>query len=285
MSKKLKTGFIRKDHILFDEKAHTYTNVYTGERYSSPTGILSKLKKKFETNDILDMTVKKQLAAKYRTVPKFLQPPKEILEKEFEERKISLKEEWDRLANTAAQFGTDVHEILEDYFTGEEIPPDHKYKCVLDAFLKDHTFKFKELLSEELVYADEYKIAGLADRIAIYDDESFSVQDYKTNKTFQRASFDGTDMLKYPFDNKQNCHLELYTIQMGIYAYLFKKKSGRKLRSLDIYWYDRAAVMDPYSDIKNALNDYSNINGVWVKIDCEYDEEKIKYLLENFARM
>ena len=44
--------------------------------------------------------------------------------------------------------------------------------------------KFKRVLSEELVYDDEYEVAGTSDIICDVDNNTFDVYDFKTNKSF-----------------------------------------------------------------------------------------------------
>lgn len=287
MSKKLKDGYVQQDHILFNEKAHTYTNTFTGELYPSVTTVISKFKPKVISEDLLTKKVKKELSLKYKGLPP---PPKSILEAEFNLRKAELADKWDKLKEAAGVFGTGVHAILEDYYTGEPVDEKSPYILVLNNFIKKFDkIKYKQILNEELLYSDKYKIAGLADRILIHEDDEFSIEDYKTNKKFDLQgfqSYDGVKMLYAPFDFLEDCHLNVYTIQLGIYAYLFSERTGRKLKSLNIYWYNRAAKFSPDTpNVKEMLDCYDNIDGEWVKIECKYLVNEIKYLLENHFKI
>src|SRR6218665_1116730 len=224
MSKKLKDGIVRKDHILFDEKSHTYKNVYTNELYPSVTTMLSAYKPKVDTNDLLDKTAKKQILTKYQDMPVGSAPSQDVINQEIAAKRAELKIKWDELAAKANEFGTGTHAILEDFYIGEEIDVKSPYYIVFDNFQKKFgKAKFKEILTEELVYSDKYKISGLADRIIINSDDTFSIEDYKTNKVFTTKAFsgyNGPEMLYAPFNKLENCHLNFYTIQLGIYAKL-----------------------------------------------------------------
>lgn len=288
MSKKLKDGKVVKDHIVFDEKAHTYTNSYTGDVYPSVTTVIGKFKKKVDSDNLLDKTSAKIIATKYKGIPFDQHPSKDAIKAEILAKREELRIQWAKLADDAGKFGTRVHEILEDYSNGELEATDDKYNIILQNYIS----KFPKnpadtVLTEELVYSDKYKIAGLADRIIIHSDGTFSIEDYKTNKKFDRRAYDGgygPEMMEFPFDGMESCHLSIYTIQLGIYAYLFSEATGRKLNKLRIFWYDRAAALPPHiqgTELKNILDNYDHLDGEWVMIECSYLMKKIKWLLEN----
>lgn len=74
---------------------------------------------------------------------------------------------------------------------------------------------------EFMLYLDEYKICGQADRIEVIGNK-FNISDYKTSKTIDTVSFGGKRML-CPLNNLQDCSLSHYTIQLSLYAYMVKQ--------------------------------------------------------------
>jgi hypothetical protein len=81
-----------------------------------------------------------------------------------------------------------------------------------------------------------HKVAGTADKIIIYEDKTFDVDDYKTNGKFNTTSFRGQCM-KYPCTNLPDCHLGHYTLQLSLYAWMLKQ-FGLKPGKLRLHHYD-----------------------------------------------
>ena len=223
--------------IIFDPVKHAYTNSYTGEVYESVTTVLGKFKPKFDSDKW------SRIVADKRGIPQDI-----------------ILSEWAENTKRSQEYGTHLHKTIEDYaktglYEEEDADIIKAYKAVGDYVVKDGA------LFEHCVYNHEYKIAGTAD--IIYPQGSyFDVFDFKTNKDFKFHSKYNNNLLA-PVSHLSDCEYNNYALQLSMYAYNYHKNTGRKVRSLKIFYWDRDAKAfnvypAPYmlSDIKNILKEY-----------------------------
>lgn len=221
--------------IKFNEKSHTYTHVDTKERFISVTTLLGKYKKPFD--------------------------------KEFHARRVSdregvpidmVLEMWESEKNKACDRGNKIHKLLEDYIEYGEMDDNHNwlYKTY-DKSVEWYVDKFDNILSENVVYNEEFKVAGMADLIYEHKNGEFTVGDFKTNKKFRFSSPFGERLLA-PVDHLHNCEFNIYALQLSMYAYLYEQMTGKKCRKCVIF-YLKDDKFKPYhvnylkSDIKAIL--------------------------------
>jgi len=188
-------------------------NTETKEKFTSVTTLLGKYKKPFE----------KELHAK-RVADREGVPVEMVLEM------------WEKEKNRACDRGTKIHKLLEDYIEYGETDDIHGwlYKTY-DKSVERHIDKFDKILSESLVYNEDYKIAGLADLIYEHKNGEFTVGDFKTNKKFRFSSPFGERMLA-PIDHLHNCEFNVYALQLSMYAYMYEKLTGKKCRKCVIFY-------------------------------------------------
>ena len=93
---------------------------------------------------------------------------------------------------------------------------------------------FKNVLCENLLYDEEYKIAGTADLIYEHKNE-FTIGDFKTNKRF-RFSSSYCERLKDPVSHLHNCEFNLYGLQLSLYAYLYERMTSKRCRKCVIFY-------------------------------------------------
>lgn len=97
------------------------------------------------------------------------------------------KAAWRNAREDSANRGSRVHKWIEDYFAGDEYPPDPDIRGHIAQFrkwLEDH--KVEPILSEVTLYGDGY--AGTCDLIAKVDGILTTI-DFKTSKTIQPSMF------------------------------------------------------------------------------------------------
>lgn len=170
---------------------------------------------------------------------------------------------WKQNAIDACVFGTKTHLIMENYIIGKE--RNDEYNNLYDSFneIVENDFKCaKAILSEHLLYSDEYKIAGTADLIIEHNDSEFSVGDFKTNKKIDFCNNWGERMLN-PISHLSDCNYNLYSLQLSLYAYLFSLKTGKKCR-------------------KNFLMHLKD--NKWNYIPCNYMEYEIRMMLKFYIK-
>ena len=225
--------------ILFDEVTHTYKNPKTNRYYISVSKLLGLYKEPFDRDFWSKRTALKEGITQ-----------EEVLAK------------WDKKTKDACDKGASIHDIVESYIKEDVINDKELIKALNLVFDKK---KFKRVLSEELVYDDEYEVAGTSDIICDVDNNTFDVYDFKTNKSFLFENKYGK-YLKPPLNHLQQCQYNDYSIQLSLYAYLYSKLTNKKVRKICILYHDGKqfhTYPTPYLfwEISALLKHYSNTNG------------------------
>jgi len=123
------------------------------------------------------------------------------------------------------EFGFDP--VLNEYLTT---------KKHVDRFYNDVHNKLIPIRTEMVVYDKESLIGGMLD-ILFYNIKikEFQIWDYKTNKKFSKEN-----KSKHLLDKLcvlEDCDLETYSLQLGMYKYIIEKITGIKLGKSYIVWF------------------------------------------------
>lgn len=205
--------------VVFDEEKHSYTNVYTGDAYTSATTLIGKFKQHFEKDKISKIVAQREGVSQQ-----------------------AILDRWDAINKQSLVFGNKIHKIVETYLKSRATytTSNLEERSIIDSFNSLGSIDFsREILSEHLLFNHEYRIAGTADIIQA-DGAYFDVFDLKTNKKFNLFS-QYNNHLKSPLDHLMECEYNVYSLQLSIYAYLYHQQTGRKLRRLAVFYYDRDA--------------------------------------------
>ena len=145
---------MNKSIITFEPIEHKYTNQYN-EEYISVTTLLGK---EFPFNDVeIAERVRHFRGSRY-----YGMSVKRIL----------------RLWEDSSKHGNVVHNMIEDYIKDDVVPSDKSLMPLLDQYKR---INFRgEILSETLLWDDEYKIAGMVDILEVLDDCIY-IYDIKTS--------------------------------------------------------------------------------------------------------
>ena len=225
--------------IVFNEEAHTYTNSKTQERYISVTTLLGKYKTPFDKD-------KHSLR---------------VAEREGVTQEMVL-EMWQKENKKATDRGTKIHKLMENYVSFGEKTEDYDwlYKSY-DKAVSYTIERFKKIYSENLLYNDEFKIAGTADLIYDHGDY-FTIGDFKTNKKFNYTS-DFNEHFKSPIEHLLYCEFNNYALQMSLYAYMYEISSGKKCKKIVVFY------------LKEDK---------WIPIHCNYMKSDIKNILQHYQQ-
>ena len=139
----------------------------------------------------------------------------------FEWRKRVGEDVANYVARKAANRGTSVHHMCEDYINNDFDEEKHKKKFlpyVLFNQLRESVLqKIDNIYAQECgLYSDKYKVAGRVDCIAEYDGK-LSIIDFKTSS---KERSDGWN--------------ESYYIQASAYAEMFEERTGIKINQVVI---------------------------------------------------
>jgi hypothetical protein len=226
--------------VILDHETHTYTNTDTGEKYTSVTTLIGNYKKPFD----------KDKWSKYVAQRDGLSQ-KEVLDK------------WSDITVTAQNRGTNVHLVMENYIKSNKI--EKGYEPLVDSFIKKTKgiiLPKSKILSEELLYNHEHKLAGTADLI-VENDNFFHIMDFKTNKKFNFIN-KYNDYFYSPIDYLPQCEFTTYSIQMSIYAYMHELLTNKKCSGLTVFY----------------LREFTD-KTFWQEIPCSYMKSTVKELLND----
>lgn len=195
--------------IIFKEDTHQYFNTENGREYLSGTKFLHLFEPPFDKEGI-----SKRVAAKEGKTQQ------------------QVLDEWAAISKQACDYGTATHLMMENYIKFNA--KDAEFPILYDSFHEcvGKDYKFAEAIhSEELVWLDEFEIAGQSDLIIDWKGNEFSIGDFKTNKKIEFYSGFGNRMLA-PVDHLSQCQYNLYALQLSLYAYAYSIRTGRKLRHI-----------------------------------------------------
>lgn len=242
--------------IYLEPEKHVYINEDTGEIYKSVTTVLSMLEEEFPAQNIAQAIVRqsdKKKKEKY----------KGLSEGEI----LSLWEEENRTAN---EYGTKVHNLLEDYLKKNKFlfPDDEEEKIILDSYDELKIDLGEKFHCERILFSEKYSIAGMSDHIVDIENGLFDINDYKTNKVINFYSQYGKKLLS-PMEHLDDCQYNVYALQLSIYAYFYEQETKRKCRSLNLLYFDRntkkfTKYPVPYMKLEaiKILDNYKNTSNV-----------------------
>lgn len=224
-----------KGGIVFNEEDHSYFNA-TGEQYESSTGIIKKYKAPFYDEQTAKYKAIKEIlpevhfkalkkhAGGWDNVHTFWD---KLMEREWAELLIERKDfhlaKWKHEAMAGSEEhakreqeiitngGIEFQGVFYEYINTDvlSIPPNGQY-CLTEMLLWDHSMK----------------LGGLAD-LPLFDNSTFMVLDYKTNKEIAREGFMNKRMLP-PFGQLPDCNYYHYSLQLDIYADMICQLTGFK---------------------------------------------------------
>ncbi len=156
---------------------------------------------------------------------------------------------WQMLNDEANTYGTNVHDIIETYLKANKwwFPVDELSKKVISGY---NSLKIDEgirMYPERIMFAEEYRLAGMSDLIIDLEYDFFDVGDWKTNRLFNYYNPYGYQTLLKPFDYLQNCQWSIYTMQLSTYAYMYSLETGKKCRHIWVGYWDK--ISETFSKI------------------------------------
>lgn len=198
----------RNVEITFTEHDHRYTSIIDGKEieYISGTTFIGKFFPPFDPSGRITAACARKRGI---TVE-------------------SMKEEWRLNAKAACDFGTKVHERVEDCLLGRALrntPSNDREKITLanaEKMAKRLLEKFDIVAVEKILFDERLKIAGTADILArSKKDGKFWILDNKTNKKIETEN-------KYknfgyePIRHIPGINLAEYGLQLALYEFILK---------------------------------------------------------------
>jgi len=210
---------------------HVYIHRESGKKYRSVTTTLANIEPHFDADGVAT-AISNQSDTNGSKNEKYIGWTKE-----------QILDYWQELNDTANEYGTYIHETIEEYLLKGKLwfPDDELQQKAIDGYDSLNVDEGIMMWPERIMFSEEYEIAGMGDLVIDIDEVFFDVGDWKTNKAFHFHNPYGNETLLKPVEHLQNCQWSIYTLQLSIYAYLYELETGRKCRHIWIGYWDKKA--------------------------------------------
>ena len=165
------------------------------------------------------------------------------------------------IARTAAQRGTKVHQMCEDFINNKEVTREPFLAAALFGQLeKVIADKVDNVHAQECgLYSDKYMVAGRVDCIAEYNGE-LSIIDFKTSRSERNDDWN-----------------ESYYIQASAYAEMFEERTGLPINQIVILVVTEDGVVQEFIKDKSdylplLVESIDNFTMAWEKENEDPDE-------------
>lgn len=219
-----KLNFKINNMVLFHEDTHTYYDSDTLEVLDSVSTVIGYYKNKFDAKTISEKYVK---------------------DHNLDVSASEIRQQWKDINSKAIHRGNKQHfteEVITFLFESAHL--DKNYNDYIEDLSKLKAGVYPELR----LYWKLFKLAGTADKVTIYENKEFDIDDYKTNvKPMQFEGFKKQTMF-YPLNDLQDCLFSHYSLQLNIYAYLLSLYGfkPRNLRIIHKRFLDDEPIPDKY---------------------------------------
>ena len=294
--------------VKFNSEKHIYTN-FENEKYISCSTIVGLYEEEFKTEFQLWCSALKILDPDYEKNKPVYRAllmedwiktviPNYINIKKLIETKEELRRSWTKTNVDACADGTAIHEIKENNaLSSKKAIINDKEVDVLDwqniVVNKSNINYYKDLpdgyYTELRLWNHDFKIAGTLDAVLIETNEIgerwVTINDWKTNKEFSTYNKYKKYLLT-PLKHLQECHKNIYTMQISLYAYLLECM-GFKVKFLMLTHIDKKTLKHTYheltyrrQDVINMIEHYHENKHITKKQkeEIEYEELKAKYV-------
>lgn len=218
-------------------KLNKKTHVYTDNdeiNYTSVSHILDSVEPTFDPDGVI---AEKVAAREGCTVPE-------------------IQYKWSKISKESMGRGTEIHFALQKYI--EDGTKSAKWDSVIESFKK---IKFQgNLLTEQILYNKEEKIAGTTDLIDV-GKNYYNIFDFKTSKLIEFYNLYGQEMMLPPVEHLAHCNYNRYSLQLSMYAWMLEQE-GKKIGKLGIIWITPALKMFIYPcnylkfEVEKILKEY-----------------------------
>lgn len=197
--------------VRYDEIQNKYFHVQTGQEFMRVSHVLDSLGPKFDGEGISRNIAKGTGRSQEEVV-----------------------EGW----NQTRDEGTRKHNAIQHFSNYASVRPEDNDLLELSREINLCYKDYYQSYSELTLYNEEARVSGTTDRTNIISNRKssmFDMEDYKCPKDNVIKDYSKqNEFLHWPLDHLPNCSFTRYTIQLGMYAYMFEVLTGRKCRRLGI---------------------------------------------------
>lgn len=251
--------------VRFIPDGHKYENE-KGERYISVTTLIGKYKAPFDSEywslyKAIKLVLEragtwvayKKKCGGWDKVVEYYKSHSHPKDHEIQEVKKRFLHNWSATGQVAREVGTDYHQLMENELEQKKQVSyqgrSHSFSNNLD-ILAVQDFKDDKVYAELLIYNDEFKIAGTADKV-VKTGKVVSIYDYKTSREIEYESFQDT-RLKTPLTHIPACNFYEYSLQLSMYAWMMEQR-GYEIDKLAIEHVPDNHKLHPVSYVKEDV--------------------------------
>lgn len=233
--------------IKYKDSNHSYT--INNKPAISGTQLIHKFEEPFDTIKIANMVAKKrnvtaQSLINEWTILNVLASIKgsyvhNYLELSFQKRlqEIDNDELFQKVYTTLEKhefYQNPISEIENDadFISKKIIEYYNQIVPTCDQFLFESKDILLPLASEFIVGDEDYGVCGTIDQL-YYNKKTKMIEiwDWKTNKAFS-VDNDFSKKLKYPLQDLESCHINIYSLQLNLYKFIIEKNTKLKIGKL-----------------------------------------------------
>lgn len=134
-------------------------------------------------------------------------------------------QEWKIKNEGSKQKGTKFHNYKEgEVYKNDGLKYDGVYTKIVSQVddLSNLSNPNSVVIAPELrMYIRKYRVSGTADKVFIFPDKTFDIDDWKTNIEIKMNN--PWDTMKYPLQHLDDCNYNHYCLQVSLYAYILEQ--------------------------------------------------------------
>jgi len=211
----------RDSEIEFQEEGHKYTVRGKGG-YTSCTTWVKNFFPKFNASLIID---------------KMMSRPDWPQSKYFGKTKQDIIQGWNDNGKMASTYGTQMHQVIEDYYNGKIYECDKPEYAFFQRFLLDHDH-LEPYRTEMRVFDETLGLSGSIDMLFRNADGTMSIFDWKFSKEIQYKN----DYGKIGFGPAQeldDCNVSHYSLQLNVYRTILERNYSCKIKEMCLVFMHR----------------------------------------------
>lgn len=201
-------------------------NTYFGEggrKYDRVSWVLDSVKNDFNKNIISWSMAKSQMRLECNEN-----------DEEITIRQESILKGWEEKNKRSTDFGSFVDGVIEQYLLDGSKAVG--YEKMLDRMQVEIFGTYKKGFCQQVLYLDEYNVAGCTDYLGYVGRSVVDMYDWKTSLSKGEIEFYSKrgKYLKKPVSHLSDCSYSRYALQLSSYAYMLKRQFNYKTRRINI---------------------------------------------------
>jgi len=207
----------RDENITFEPEPHIYT--VNGDRggYTSVTTWNHEHFTNFDTDGVITNILN---GSKWANDPDYAY---------YKMTREEMRELWHKNAKNSSDLGTELHNDIEKYYNGMDVPNQSVEYGFFKLFLKD--FDLKPYRTEWMIYHEEMMLTGTVDMLYENPDGTLQIYDWKRSKEIKFETYNNYS--KTPcISHLPNTNFWHYSLQLNMYRTILEQKYEKQITDM-----------------------------------------------------